>query len=200
MPTKKILLLDNFDSFTYNLVDYLEQLGADCKVFRNNEPLQNIILQDYDGLVLSPGPETPQKAGCLLEVLEYYYQKLPILGVCLGHQAIGEFFGAKLIKAHKPMHGKISSIYCKKDAIFQNLPQSFEVVRYHSLVLHQIPRNLTVIAETNEKEVMAIHHYSLPIWGVQFHPEAILTQFGLEILKNWLNQVKNTIASSIQNT
>jgi anthranilate synthase component 2 len=189
MPNKKLLLLDNFDSFTYNLVDYLGQLGADCEVIRNNVSLKEITKHTFEGIVLSPGPEMPKKAGCLLEVVDFYHQKLPILGICLGHQAIGEFFGAKLVKAQYPMHGKISTIFCQKDTLFDKLPNSFEVVRYHSLLLENLPSHLKSIAHTHKGELMAIRHNTLPIWGVQFHPEAILTQFGLEILRNWLENV-----------
>jgi anthranilate synthase component 2 len=131
----------------------------------------------------------PKKAGCLLEVVDFYHQKLPILGICLGHQAIGEFFGAHLVKAPYPMHGKISTIFCQKDILFNKLPNSFEVVRYHSLLLEKLPNSLSTIAHTTQREIMSIRHKTLPIWGVQFHPEAILTQFGLEILENWLENV-----------
>lgn len=187
MLMKNLLLIDNFDSFTYNLVDYLSQLGANCHVVRNDVSLDAITGQPYDGVVLSPGPETPEKAGNLMEILAYYHQKLPILGVCLGHQAIGEFFGAKLGKAIRPMHGKLSTISVHPDPLWNDLPSHFQVVRYHSLILTEIAFPLKILATTAENEVMAIRHVSYPIWGVQFHPEAILTAHGLAILRNWLN-------------
>lgn len=184
-----ILLLDNFDSFTYNLQDYLERLGAKCSVFRNNVDLVHITKQRYDGVVLSPGPATPHKAGNLMKVLDFYHQKLPILGVCLGHQAIGEFFGATLTQAYQPMHGKISEIITQEGILFANLPSKFKIVRYHSLVLQNISQPLKITAFTTDsyQEIMALEHKHLPIFGVQFHPEAILCEYGLEILKNWLN-------------
>ncbi|PKQ69949.1 anthranilate synthase component II [Raineya orbicola] len=184
----KILLLDNFDSFTYNLQDYLERLGAKCEVFRNNVELALIASNTYDGVVLSPGPSTPKEAGNLIQVLDFYHKQLPILGVCLGHQAIGEYFGATLTHAHAPMHGKISEICTKESFLFANLPSKFKVVRYHSLILKDLPSILRVTAFTNDsfQEVMALEHQNLPIFGVQFHPEAILCEYGLEILANWL--------------
>ncbi|MEM6359567.1 MAG: aminodeoxychorismate/anthranilate synthase component II [Bacteroidota bacterium] len=183
-----ILLVDNFDSFTYNLVDYFEQLGVQCKVFRNNVPLEEIQSFKYEGLVLSPGPSIPENSGNLASVIKYYYDQLPILGICLGHQAIGQFFGARLHKAIKPMHGKISKIKVKHDPIFRGLEQYFEVVRYHSLILSLSPDHPIIpLAYTEENELMALRHKVLPIWGLQFHPEAALTQYGLEILGNWIS-------------
>lgn len=182
-----ILLLDNFDSFTYNLVDYFEQLGVRCEVVRNNVDLEIIIKKEYAGIVLSPGPSRPAESGILLEVIKHYHNKIPMLGICLGHQAICEFFGGKIEKAIKPMHGKISSIESVNDPIFFELPDSFNVVRYHSLVCQltsDIP--LKTIARTREKELMAMRHIFLPIWGLQFHPEAALTEYGIDMLRNWL--------------
>lgn len=181
-----LLILDNFDSFTYNLVDYFNQLGVESKLYRNSNSFEEIISNEYQAIVLSPGPESPEKAGCLMQILEYYYQKLPILGVCLGHQAIGQLFGASVIKAEKPMHGKVSKINCKQAAVFSGLDSTLEVVRYHSLILHNIPDCLEVIASTEKDEPMAIQHKSLPIIGLQFHPEAWLTKEGLKILRNWV--------------
>ncbi|MTI31312.1 anthranilate synthase component II [Xanthovirga aplysinae] len=181
-----ILILDNFDSFTYNLVDYFNQLGVESKLFRNNINFEELISFDYKGVVLSPGPESPEKAGCLMQMLAYYSRRLPILGICLGHQAIGEFFGADLVKAEKPMHGKISTIHCKKAAIFNDIKKC-EVVRYHSLILDNIPACLQIIAQTEKNEIMAIQHKKLPITGLQFHPEAWLSQEGFKMLQNWVN-------------
>ena len=187
---KKILLLDNFDSFTYNLLDYLGRVGVVCEIYRNNISLEILKQEDYAGILLSPGPGKPQEAGILMSVLEYFYQKLPIFGVCLGHQAIGEFFGATLGKAQKPMHGKISKISLLNDSLlFRNLPKQFSVVRYHSLVLQSLPECLQATALSEENEIMALGHTSLPICGVQFHPEAALTDFGLQIVENWVSSL-----------
>lgn len=181
-----ILLLDNFDSFTYNLVDYLAQCGHSCKVIRNDTSPEEISRMSFDAIVLSPGPETPEKAGVMNQLIAKYYCQLPILGICLGHQALGQFFGAKLEKAIKPMHGKISRISIDNhDDMFLNLPDRVEVTRYHSLVLKSIPAHLKVIGTTDEGEVMAIKHRQYPVRGIQFHPEAVLTQEGLRMLKNW---------------
>ncbi|MES2733011.1 MAG: aminodeoxychorismate/anthranilate synthase component II [Bacteroidota bacterium] len=182
-----ILLLDNFDSFTYNLADYLGQAGVQCTVLRNDVGLAEIQRSDYKGIVLSPGPGTPQQAGCMREVIDYYHRKLPMLGICLGHQALGEFFGAPVTKANRPMHGKISEVVTYPDALFVDIPERIRVVRYHSLVLQALPKPLECIAETADGEMMAFRHPSLPLRGVQFHPEAALTEYGLQMLKNWLS-------------
>ncbi|MGD1840751.1 MAG: anthranilate synthase component II [Thermonemataceae bacterium] len=187
-----LLLLDNFDSFTYNLVDYFGQLGVRCEVVRNDVPLSKIKQRSYQGIVLSPGPETPQKAGILLDLVDYYHQKLPILGVCLGHQALGTFFGAKLTKAPVPMHGKLSTLVCLQEALLlEGIPKQFEVVRYHSLVLTQLPTTLTPLAVTKDEHrtLMIFKHTTLPIYGIQYHPEAVLTEFGLPLLSNWLQLI-----------
>jgi anthranilate synthase/aminodeoxychorismate synthase-like glutamine amidotransferase len=182
-----VLLLDNFDSFTWNLADYVHRLGVDCEVVQNDQPLSKIQKIPFQALILSPGPQTPAKAGCLMDVIDHYYNRVPVLGVCLGHQALGEFFGAELYKAAQPMHGKLSRISCREDYLFQDLPSQLQVVRYHSLLLRNLPTCLEAIAETPQGEVMALRHASLPIRGVQFHPEAILTEGGLAMLKNWLS-------------
>lgn len=181
-----ILLLDNFDSFTYNLVDYFHQLKVECMVLRNDVPLKEIINHKFNGIVLSPGPETPEKAGNLMAVLTHYHDKLPILGICLGHQAIGQFFGAVVKRAVSPMHGKISKLTLQDDIIFQGIPANINVVRYNSLVVTNVSANLHPIAWCEKNEVMALRHKQLPIWGMQFHPEAALTEHGLGILKNWV--------------
>jgi anthranilate synthase/aminodeoxychorismate synthase-like glutamine amidotransferase len=180
-----ILLLDNFDSFTYILQDYLSQIGLKCEVVRNDIPLKKIILNDYTAVLLSPGPGKPADAGNLLSVIDYYHDKLPILGICLGHQALASYFGATVRKANCPMHGKVSKIYCYPDPIFQNIPTHINVVRYHSLITENLPSALKVLAYTSENDIMAFRHISLPIYGLQFHPEAVLTECGLQILKNW---------------
>jgi anthranilate synthase component 2 len=186
-----ILLIDNFDSFTYNLADYITQCGAACTVVRNNENLTSISEKEYKAIVLSPGPQTPEKAGNLMQILDYYSTRLPILGICLGHQAIGKYFGASLEKAKTPMHGKISAIHFQPDFIFDQLPQQTTVVRYHSLILKELPVVLEAIAFSEQEEIMAIRHRTLPIRGLQFHPEAALTLHGLKMIQNWIkyNQI-----------
>ncbi|MDX5349019.1 MAG: aminodeoxychorismate/anthranilate synthase component II [Hymenobacteraceae bacterium] len=181
-----LLILDNFDSFTYNLLDYFGQLGVESQVVRNNVPLQDLEKMNFSAILLSPGPGTPKAAGCMMAVIEKYHKTVPMLGVCLGHQALGEFFGAELVKAQKPMHGKISEITCRPDLLFKDLPEKFSVTRYHSLVLQTLGEELLPLAYTSENELMAMKHNSLPVYGLQFHPEAILTTHGLQILRNWL--------------
>ncbi|MBC8153336.1 MAG: aminodeoxychorismate/anthranilate synthase component II [Bacteroidetes bacterium] len=189
-----LLVLDNFDSFTYTLVDYLRQAGAVCTVVRNDASLASITARSFDGVVLSPGPGTPQRAGNLMAVVEYYHARLPMLGVCLGQQALGEFFGATLGLADRPMHGKVSAIRVDTgDELFQNMPGQFNITRYHSLVLQTLPLALRQLAVTKAGEVMAIRHRTWPVWGVQFHPEAVLTEYGLVLIKNWVGVVKKSI-------
>jgi anthranilate synthase component 2 len=180
------LLLDNFDSFTYNLVDYFQQFNITPKVFRNNHSLEEITNNKYKGVVLSPGPGLPEESGNLLNVIKYYEKKLPILGICLGHQAIGQFYMARIIKADKPMHGKLSRVFLEDDYLFKDIPDEIRAVRYHSLILDNLPDKLEIIARTANNEIMAIRHQSLNIRGLQFHPEAILTEFGKRIIQNWI--------------
>ena len=182
-----LLLLDNFDSFTYNLVDYFGQLGVEVHVLRNDVSLEEIKALPIKGIVLSPGPGEPQKAGVMMDVIRHYHDKVPMLGICLGHQALGEFFGARLDKGIKPMHGKISEITCEADPLFAGLPSKMPVVRYHSLVLKHWPASIVPLAYTAEGELMAFRHSTLPLYALQFHPEAALTTYGLDMLKNWLD-------------
>lgn len=191
----RILLLDNYDSFTYNLYDYLLQTGHSCQVLRNDAFDQNDFKYfDYHAIVLSPGPKRPQDAGMLPEVIAHFYQKLPMLGVCLGMQAMGEFFGAQLVKARLPMHGKTSMITHLPHPIFKDIPAQFEVMRYHSLVLESLEgTDLQAIASTEAGELMALQHRSLPLVGVQFHPESILTQYGMNIIQNWVTYTQQFI-------
>lgn len=188
----KILLFDSYDSFTYNLKDYLEQSGAEVIVIKNDtHTIEEILSLEFDGIVLSPGPETPEKAGALMEVIEKFYLAKPILGVCLGHQAIGVHFGVLLEQMEVPVHGKVSILSHTNHPLFSALPSSFEVCRYHSLVLTEFENeHLDVIALSDDHKVMALSHKHLPIWGVQFHPEAILTQHGLKMIENWHSMVK----------
>ena len=186
-----ILVIDNYDSFTYNLVQYLGELGAELKVFRNDK----ITLEDIENLkavekiIISPGPGYPAQAGISEELIKHFAPRLPILGVCLGHQAIGEVFGGRIVKADKLMHGKASLIYHNGEEIFKGIKNPFEATRYHSLLVERtsLPDCLSVTAETKEKEIMALEHKAFPIYGVQFHPESILTSEGKKILKNFLS-------------
>lgn len=192
-----LLLLDNYDSFTYNLYDYLSQLGATCTVVRNDKiSILELEKCHFDGIVLSPGPKRPKDAGILMELVDHFYDKMPILGICLGMQAIGEYFGAKLVHASIPIHGKISLVEHTQKDLFYGIAQPTQVMRYHSLLLKNLPNCLEPTAWTATKELMAIQHKAYPIWGVQFHPESILSLEGLEILKNWLEiSVKKEINS-----
>ncbi len=187
----RLLLLDNFDSFTHTLADYFQQLGAEVVVRRNDVPLSELQLTDWDGIVLSPGPGVPAAAGVMPAVVAYYHAQLPMLGVCLGHQALGEFFGAELGRAARPMHGKVSDVaWVPGAALAVGLPPVVPVTRYHSLVLRApLPPALVALARTTgpgPPELMALRHKTLPLFGVQFHPEALLTPDGLAMLANWL--------------
>ena len=189
-----ILLIDNYDSFTYNLVHYVEELGHNVQVYRNDKiSLKKIAKLNPKKIIISPGPCTPNEAGICLDLVKRFYDKMPILGVCLGHQSIGQAFGAKIIKASKIMHGKTSKISNLGSKIFKGLPSSFEATRYHSLVIKNgtLPKNFRVISETidNKKNViMGIEHENYPCYGVQFHPESIASvPFGKKIMKNFLN-------------
>jgi len=182
-----LLLIDNFDSFSRILADYFLQAGVELKIVRNDTPLALIKEEVYEGIVLSPGPETPEKAGHLMDILSYYHDKLPVFGVCLGHQCIGQFFGAELVKGARPVHGKVFMVKKVKDhEMLEGIPDSFNVTRYHSLELRKLPNTLEVILETGQGEIMAIAHKALPIFGIQFHPEAYLTEHGLQLIQNWV--------------
>jgi len=189
----KILLLDNYDSFTYNLYDYLLQTGVECQVVRNDTlPVSEFEYLDFQAIVLSPGPKRPSDAGGMMGLIGQWHTRVPILGICLGHQALGEFFGARLIKSRVPVHGKTSFIRHDDHPMFTGIPQRFEVMRYHSLLLESLGGTpLEMSAATDDGEIMAFRHRSLPLWGVQFHPESILTEFGLIFLKNWVALVQN---------
>ena len=184
-----ILVIDNYDSFTYNLVQYLGELGADIKVFRNDKiGVDDIKRLKTDKIVISPGPGMPKDAGISRDVIRAFASQIPILGVCLGHQCIGEVFGGKVIRADRLMHGKTSLIHHNGKGIFKGLENPFEATRYHSLILSRkkFPGALKIVAETKEKEIMGIRHEHWPLWGVQFHPESILTKEGKKILDNFL--------------
>ena len=188
----KLLLIDNYDSFTYNLVHYFQELGANVTVIRNDEKTSDEILaMGFDGIVLSPGPKTPNEAGVCLDVINKAPVDLPIFGVCLGHQAIGQAFGANVLGARAIVHGKVSAIKTKDRNLFNGLPPNFNVTRYHSLAIEtsSMPKSLNIDATTADGEIMAISHKSRPIFGVQFHPESIATEYGHEILANFLQAI-----------
>ena len=185
-----LAMIDNYDSFTWNLVQYFGELGADVKVFRNDE----ITVDALEALrpsqvVISPGPCTPNEAGITLAAIARFAGKVPLLGVCLGHQAIGQAFGGKVVRAHTVMHGKVSRVHHDASGVFAGLPQDFIATRYHSLVIARasLPACLAVTAESEDGEIMGVRHRELAVEGVQFHPEAMLTEHGHAMLKNFLN-------------
>ena len=184
-----ILLIDNYDSFTYNLVQYLGELGARCQVYRNDEiDLASLEEKAPKYLVVSPGPCTPKEAGVSEGAIRRMAGRIPVLGVCLGHQCIGSAFGGKIIRAGRLMHGKSSSIYHDGRTIYRGLPNPFQAIRYHSLLVEResLPDSLEISAETQEGEIMGVRHKNLAVEGVQFHPESIMTQGGKILLKNFL--------------
>ena len=192
MSRKKILVIDNYDSFTWNLVHYLEELGADTTVVRNDEmTVEDALASGADGVLLSPGPCTPNEAGICVDFIRQAPDDLPILGVCLGHQSIGQAFGGKVITAREIRHGKLSDIHQSGGDLFEGLPETFRVVRYHSLAVRpeDLPEDLVADAYTDDGEIMALHHKARPVYGVQFHPESILTEHGHALLKNWLDKL-----------
>ncbi len=182
------IVIDNYDSFTYNLVQYLGELGLDLAVFRNDAiTVDELESLGPDGIIISPGPGGPQDAGVSLEVLTRLGPEIPILGVCLGHQCIGEAFGGRVVRAPRLMHGKTSPIYHYGDGLFGGIPSPFEATRYHSLIVEEpVPAELEITAFTKQGEVMGLRHRRHPVYGVQFHPESILTRQGKQILRNFL--------------
>ncbi|MDP3700353.1 MAG: aminodeoxychorismate/anthranilate synthase component II [Hylemonella sp.] len=192
----QLLMVDNYDSFTYNLVQYFGELGADVEVHRNDEITvaeieQKLKARQLDRLVISPGPCSPAEAGISVAAIRHFAGKLPILGVCLGHQSIGAAFGGKIVRAQQLMHGKTSVITTTQEGVFASLPKQFTVNRYHSLAIERstCPPELKVTAWTEDGEIMGVKHKTLAIEGVQFHPESILTEHGHAMLKNFLEQV-----------
>ncbi len=185
----KILLIDNYDSFTFNLYHYLSSLNVNVEVFRNDEITEKeIIKKKYNKIVISPGPGNPNQSGNCLRIVKKFYKKIPILGVCLGHQIIGQVFGSKIIQANKLMHGKTSKIKSFRIGILKNLPKSFVATRYHSLIIDKktLSNNLEITAQTKDGIIMGIMHKKYNIHGVQFHPESIKTTIGIKILKNFI--------------
>ena len=186
----KIILIDNYDSFTFNLYHYISLLGVNVDVIRNDEITdKQIIKNNYNKIVISPGPGNPNQSGNCINIVKSLYKKIPILGVCLGHQIIGQVFGSKIIQAKKLMHGKTSVIKSKKIGILKNLPPKFEATRYHSLIIDKktLSSELEITAETKDGIIMGIKHKEYNIHGVQFHPESIKTTIGIKILKNFIN-------------
>tara|TARA_B100001057_G_scaffold453795_1_gene498939 strand:- start:235 stop:804 length:570 start_codon:yes stop_codon:yes gene_type:complete len=186
---KKIILIDNYDSFTFNLYHYLSSLKVEVDVIRNDQITSDEILRKkYSKIVISPGPGNPNQSGNCLRIVKSLYKKIPILGVCLGHQIIGQVFGSKIVQAQKLMHGKTSKIISKKIGILKNLPKSFEATRYHSLIIDKksLSKHLKITAESKEGLIMGIQHKEYNVHGVQFHPESIKTKLGIKILKNFI--------------
>ena len=184
-----LLMIDNYDSFTYNLVQYFGELGQDVRVFRNDQiTLEQIDALRPDHLCISPGPCSPAEAGISIDVIKRYAGKSPILGVCLGHQAIGAAFGGHVVRAKQIMHGKTSAVTHLGSDVFKGIPSPFTVIRYHSLAIERssIPDCLLVTAQTDDGEIMGVRHRTLPVYGVQFHPESILSEHGHALLKNFL--------------
>ena len=186
----KILLIDNYDSFTFNLYHYLSTLKAKVEVFRNDKiNINEIIMNKYNKIVISPGPGNPNQSGNCINIVKKLHKELTILCVCLGHQIIGQVFGSKIIQAKKMMHGKTSKIKSKRIGILKNLPSTFEATRYHSLMIDKktLSKDLNITAETEDGVIMGIEHKKFNIHGVQFHPESIKTKLGIKILKNFIN-------------
>jgi anthranilate synthase component II len=193
-----ILLIDNYDSFTYNLYQYLGELGENVIVKRNdNITIAEIENMKPEAIVISPGPGRPENAGICVEVIQHFYESIPILGICLGHQAIGYSFGAKIEKATKIMHGKTSKLNHIEKQLFKSLPQQLEVMRYHSLIINKdtLPAFFQILAKSiDDDEIMAIKHNKYPLYGMQFHPESVGTGLGKQLLENFLNQIREEVA------
>ena len=186
-------MIDNYDSFTYNLVQYLGSLGAEVIVKRNDEITPEEVKEiNPEGIVISPGPCTPKEAGVSVEVIKRYYKEYPILGVCLGHHSIGYAFGGNIVRAKRLMHGKTSEITHTGEGVFKDIPSPFTAVRYHSLVIDEktLPKELKVTARSEDGEIMGVQHVKYPVYGVQFHPESVLSEHGMKILENFLNIVR----------
>jgi anthranilate synthase component 2 len=195
-----LLMIDNYDSFTYNLVQYFGELGEDVRTYRNDEiTLDEIAALNPDSICLSPGPSNPQHAGITLDVLRRFSGKKPILGVCLGHQAIGEAFGGRVVRAKTIMHGKVSQIETDGKGVFADLPKHFDVTRYHSLAIERdtLPECLEISAWTEDGEIMGVRHKSFLVEGVQFHPESILSEHGHALLENFVRAAKATQAATV---
>ena len=185
-----ILVIDNYDSFTYNLVQYLGELGAEMKIFRNDKiSIDEAVALKPEKVLVSPGPCSPKEAGISCNIIREFGSRVPLLGVCLGHQSIGEVYGGKVVRAERLMHGKTSPMLHNGESVFKGLPSPFDATRYHSLIIEResLPACLKITAETAEGEIMGVQHTEYPVHGVQFHPESILTQHGKALLQNFLN-------------
>jgi len=192
----RILMIDNYDSFTYNLVQYLGSLGAQVLVKRNDQTtIEEIESLGPEGIVISPGPCTPAEAGISVDVIRRFHREMPILGVCLGHQSIGVAFGGRIVRAKRLMHGKVSQIFHTGEGVFKGIPSPFTAVRYHSLVIEResLPDVLKITAWSEDEEIMGVQHREYPVFGVQFHPESVLSEYGLDILKNFLEVVEERV-------
>ena len=190
---KKIILIDNYDSFTFNLYHYLSSLKVNVDVIRNDQiSSKEILKKKFNKIVISPGPGNPNQSGNCLKIVKTLYKKIPILGVCLGHQIIGQVFGSKIVQARKLMHGKTSKIISKRTGILKSLPKTFEATRYHSLIIDKrsLSKDLEITAETQDGLIMGVRHKKYHVHGVQFHPESIKTKLGIKILKNFI-KIKN---------
>lgn len=200
-----LVIIDNYDSFVYNLVHYFQELGEDVRVFRNDAiSITDLIALSPSGIVISPGPKSPIDAGFSNQIITTFASTIPILGVCLGHQVIAHVYGANVVKGSKPMHGKLSAIYHEQIGIFKGIPTPFLATRYHSLVVETetLPAKFLITARSNEGEIMGIKHKTLLMEGVQFHPEAVLTEFGHALLANyisWCKEVERAYATSSKN-
>ncbi len=186
-------MIDNYDSFTYNLVQYLGTLGADVIVKRNDQTsVEEIRELRPEAIVISPGPCTPAEAGVSVDVIKAFYTEIPILGVCLGHQSIGVAFGGRIVRAKNLMHGKVSRIFHTGEGVFKGIPNPFTAVRYHSLVIEKesLPEVLSITAWSDDEEIMGVQHREFPVFGVQFHPESVLSEHGMDVLKNFLEQAQ----------
>ncbi len=185
-----LLMIDNYDSFVYNLVRYFKELGEEIVVYRNDKiTIDKIENMNIKGIIISPGPKSPKEAGISLEIIDKFKDKLPILGICLGHQCIGHYFGAEIIKGKEPVHGKISYINHNSKNIFLNVKNPLRVTRYHSLIINRenIPNDLEIVSETDDGVIMAVKHKYYPIYGLQFHPEAEMTEEGHRLLENFIH-------------
>lgn len=188
-----LLMIDNYDSFVYNLVRYFEEIGEEVEVVRNDKiDLEYIDSNKYSGIIISPGPKNPKESGLCLDIIDKFKGEIPILGICLGHQCVGHYFGSEIVKGTKPMHGKISEITHDNTGIFYGVKNPLKVTRYHSLVVkkEELPKELAITAQTSDEVIMGIRHNNLPVYGVQFHPEAELTEEGHKILKNFVLECK----------
>ncbi len=185
-----MLIIDNYDSFTYNLAQYFGELGQDVEVIRNDAiDVAGVAAKKPERIVVSPGPCTPNEAGISVPLIKEFAGKIPLLGVCLGHQSIGAAFGGNIIRAKRVMHGKTSVITHNRQDCFASIPTPYTVVRYHSLVIDRatLPKTLSITAESDDGEIMGVRHKTLPVWGVQFHPESIITEYGHDLLRNFLS-------------